>query len=260
MKRLLVLCSMVVLSLFAVGCTKTIELTEEESHLIAEYAAELLLKYDRNIDLKYYYDEVTTEEPTTEEPVTEEPTTEEMPTEQVTTEEPITEEPTTEDLTTDSDATEVITIDKTDEVVDSDFNIATMSDIENLSVTYSYYMILERYPSYDQEGMYIEIEAPAGYKLLVLKFNVENTTNQEQYVDLYSEDLNYNIIINNNRSAKQMLTILIDDLYTYQANMEGSMLQETVLLFQISDSIAESIDDLKLKVISGNDEKIIQLQ
>ena len=259
MKRLLVLCSMVVLSLFAVGCTKTIELTEEENHLIAEYAAELLLKYDRNIDLKYYYDEVTTEEPTTEAPVTEEPSTEEVTTEESTTE-AATEEPTTEEVPTDSDATETITVEKIDEVVDSDFNIASMSSIENLAITYSYYMILDRYPSYDQEGMYIEIEAPAGYKLLVLKFNVENTTNQAQYVDLYSEDLNYNIIINNNRSAKQMLTILIDDLYTYQANMEGSMLEETVLLFQISDSIAESIEDLKLKVISGNEEKIIQLQ
>jgi CDP-diacylglycerol--glycerol-3-phosphate 3-phosphatidyltransferase len=47
----------VILSLFAVGCTKTIELTDQESKMVAEYAAELLLKYDRNMDSKYYSDE-----------------------------------------------------------------------------------------------------------------------------------------------------------------------------------------------------------
>ena len=30
------------------GCGQVIDLTDEENHLIAEYAAELLLKYDRN--------------------------------------------------------------------------------------------------------------------------------------------------------------------------------------------------------------------
>ena len=40
------------------GCGQVIDLTDEENHLIAEYAAELLLKYDRNYDMRYNPDEL----------------------------------------------------------------------------------------------------------------------------------------------------------------------------------------------------------
>lgn len=99
------------------GCGQVIDLTDEENHLIAEYAAELLLKYDRNYDTKYDPEEATTEatptEATTQETTTEavteattETTTEtavEATTEaQVSSEESVTEEITTtvaDDLT-----------------------------------------------------------------------------------------------------------------------------------------------------------------
>lgn len=48
--------------------------------------------------------------------------------------------------------------------------------------------------------MYIEVQAPEGYKLLVLKFEVENKTNEEQAVDLYNKDVNYNIVVDNSRT------------------------------------------------------------
>ena len=40
------------------GCGQVIDLTDEENHLIAEYAAELLLKYDWNYDTRYNPDEL----------------------------------------------------------------------------------------------------------------------------------------------------------------------------------------------------------
>ena len=57
-----------------------------------------------------------------------------------------------------------------------------------------------------------------------------------------------------------MLTILIDDLYTYQATIDASMRQEAVLLFQVSESVADKISDLKLQINYMNDSKVIQLQ
>ena len=79
-------------------------------------------------------------------------------------------------------------------------------------------------------------------------------TGDDQYVDLYSKDLEYSIIINDSKSAKQMLTILIDDLYTYQGTVQGNMFEEVVLLFQVSDSVAEEIESgsLKLRVTDSN--------
>lgn len=257
MKKFFAVCSIMILSLFAVGCTKTIELTDHESKLIAEYAAELLIKYDRNINLKY--DEAQTEVDIASDIDAEEITTEEMTTEEV-----ATEEPTTETIEDSSSQTEVEDIVQEDigaqEVMTSDFDIAAFVGESNVLIKYMSYMVTDTYPSYDEDGMYMEIEAPSGYKLLVVKLKIENKTNEDQYIDLYTKDIQYNIIIDNTRSAKHMLTILMDDLYTYQDTVEASMYEETVLLFRISDSIAESMTDLKLKVDNGTEQAVIQLQ
>lgn len=255
MKKILVVCSIVILSFFTVGCSKVIELTEDESQIIAEYAAELLLKYDRNIDLKYYDD--TEPIVTTTEAVTEEVLDSEEPTEDTT--EEITEED-TEEVTT-----EVATEEDIEDVYDNvtpaaSFDVAEFVGLSDMNIYYSHYMLVDSYPSYDQDGVYIEIEAPVGYKLLVLKFDVENAIDEPQYIDLYSMDISYNIIINDQKTAKQMLTILLDDLYTYQKNIEPSMYEEAVVIFQLSDSIAESITDLKLKITYNDKEQYISLE
>ena len=148
MKRFFALCGILILSLFAVGCTKTIELSDEESKLIAEYAAELLIKYDRNINLKYdeaqqeavidadaTEEEISTEEITTEEPASEEVTTEEATTEEV-------------EMATDTDAPseEIITEDVDEEVLASDYDIAQFVGESEIAIHYLYYMIVDHYP------------------------------------------------------------------------------------------------------------------
>ena len=271
----------VILSLFAVGCTKTIELTDEESKLVAEYAAELLLKYDRNNDSKYYNDEYSDRDPfaTTEYVTTEALTTEAVTTEVAATEVATTEMPELDDgsqggldvgtgdgeqlesegvIDSNSNTTENVSGIVAD--AGKDYDLAELFGIDSISIKYEYYMVLDEYPSYDRDGVFITIEAPQGYKLVVLKFKLENKTNDDQFVDLYSKDIDYRIIIDDSKSAKQMLTILMDDLYTYEGTVEGSMYKEAVLLFQVSDDIALNMQDVKLKSIYNDQDVIISLQ
>ena len=241
------------------GCGQVIDLTDEENHLIAEYAAELLLKYDRNYDTRYNPDEL---EDTTE-TMTETDAATEATTEVVTTTEAATTE---QDAPADGQTTQAQPV--TDEAVkedigatvDSDFDIAAFVGESRISVRYAYYMVVDSYPSYDQDGMYIEVQAPEGYKLLVLKFEVENKTNEDQAVDLYNKDVNYNIVVDNSRTTKQMLTILADDLYTYDKTIQASSREETVLLYTVSDSVANNWTDLKLQVKYGGTSAVLQLE
>ena len=241
------------------GCGQVIDLTDEENHLIAEYAAELLLKYDRNYDTRYNPDEL---EDTTE-TMTETDAATEATTEVVTTTEAATTE---QDAPADGQTTQAQPV--TDEAVkedigatvDSDFDIAAFVGESRISVRYAYYMVVDSYPSYDQDGMYIEVQAPEGYKLLVLKFEVENKTNEDQAVDLYNKDVNYNIVVDNSRTTKQMLTILADDLYTYDKTIQASSREETVLLYTVSDSVANKWTDLKLQVKYGGTSAVLQLE
>lgn len=241
------------------GCGQVIDLTDEENHLIAEYAAELLLKYDRNYDTRYNPDEL---EDTTE-TMTETDATTEATTEMVTTTEAATTE---QDVPADGQTTQAQPV--TDEAVkedigatvDSDFDIAAFVGESRISVRYAYYMVVGSYPSYDQDGMYIEVQAPEGYKLLVLKFEVENKTNEDQAVDLYNKDVNYNIVVDNSRTTKQMLTILADDLYTYDKTIQASSREEAVLLYTVSDSVANKWTDLKLQIKYGGTSAVLQLE
>lgn len=241
------------------GCGQVIDLTDEENHLIAEYAAELLLKYDRNYDTRYNPDELEdTTETMTETDATTEATTEVVSTTKAAT--------TEQDAPADGQTTQAQPV--TDEAVkedigatvDSDFDIAAFVGESRISVRYAYYMVVDSYPSYDQDGMYIEVQAPEGYKLLVLKFEVENKTNEEQAVDLYNKDVNYNIVVDNSRTTKQMLTILADDLYTYDKTIQASSREEAVLLYTVSDSVANKWTDLKLQIKYGGTSAVLQLE
>lgn len=254
MKKLLFVGLAAILAVSSMGCTKTIELTDDENYMIAEYAAELLLKYDKNINLKYY-DETVNVHTVTDATATD-------PDEITTTEAAVSEEAAVDATEEDFDEsvtewTDVSGI-RSDET--SDFDIAGFAGIDTVSIRYAYYMILDKYPSYDQDGIYMEIMAPEGYKLLVLKFDVENKTNYEQTIDMYDKELEYKIIVNDSKRAGQMLTILIDDLYTYQMVLSGSMREEAVLLFQVSESVADKISDLKLQVTYDGESRVIQLQ
>ncbi|MCM1286682.1 MAG: hypothetical protein NC240_00125 [Clostridium sp.] len=258
MKKKLFPCIVLILSLFLVGCEKVIDLTDEESKQIAEYAGGLLLKYDRNIDSKYEKGlfeaevealnsteaviEISTENTAT---VTDASTEAEINnSEYVVTEEPVDAE----------DVSGVVSD------VAADFNIAEFLGENNINIKYSYYMLLDTYPSYGKDGVYIELEAQSGYKLLVLKFELENKTNDNQYIDLYSKDAGYNIIINDSKIARQMLTILLDDMYTYQNTLEASSREEIVLIYQVSSELTNDIDDLKLKITYDGLDKVMQLQ
>lgn len=256
MKKILLMSCIVVLVFFSTGCAKTIELTDQENYLIAEYAAELLLKYDRNMDLKYYDDSVPHVMP--------QPATPDEPEEVPDDTEAETELPDGQDGTEEIPESGVLLegmqdVGGVEADAGSDFDIAEYAGETDFSIKYAYYMIVDRYSSYGESGGYIEVEAPEGYKLLVLKFDIENKTNDTQNIDMYSKGLEYSIIVNDKKSAKQMLTILIDDLYTYQTALDGSMREEAVLLFQVSESIADEVSDLKLKIENQNDSRVIQL-
>lgn len=266
LKKRFLMVGMLVLSLFCFGCEKTIELTDEENYLIAEYSADLLMKYSKNIDMKYYLGEdalsvssetdateETTEITTTEE-VTEE-TTEEITTEVTPSTNPGDDVP---DNTTEYPPEDMVDVDDKDTTV-SQFDIASHLGVSDVKIYYDYYMLLDSYPTFDKNGVYVTVDAPDGYKLLVLKFDIENQKNSVTPVNLYDKDINYKIIVNKTRSANQLLTLLMDDLYTYEKDLQASELDKAVLVFQISDDVATNITDLKLSISINGNSKTMQL-
>lgn len=257
MKRIGCLLVTVIMMLGLTGCGR--ELSTEENRIIAEYAAELLLKYDRNYQSKYLDEEDTTE--FIQESQTGDVSTE-ATTEEVTTEETTTEEASEEEKKPDTEAPEAGREEENLPPSDdgSVQDIAAIVGLEGISIVYNRCMFLDRYPSMDQDGAFIYLEADKGYKLVVVKFDMINTTSEDRQVDLLNSTLDYRLVLNESRAAKPMLTILMDDLGTFSAVVPADSEQSAVLVFQMSDTMIDKIEQLDIRVTYQNEEHTIPIQ
>lgn len=250
-KKMLIPAVMVALITALTGCGA--ELTDEQNRMIAEYAADLLLKYDKNYQERYHAEESKPED-ITEEVL--EDASEESGTEEVTEEGTEASEDAAENTAQDGLAEE----DAVMEDNGSETDIAAIVGIPEVSITYQDCMFLDRYPSLDSDGSFVYLEADEGYKLAVIRFDITNPSAQAVTVDLLNTDISYQLIMNDSNAAKPMLTILMDDLGTFQSTVPANSEQSAVLIFQMSDSSVEQIERLDIKAVYQGEEHVIHIQ
>ncbi|MBO5087470.1 MAG: hypothetical protein J6C01_02250 [Lachnospiraceae bacterium] len=255
-------------TIFLVGCEKVVDLTDEETQLIAEYAAELLLKYDINYEDRLDDGYQKAEELSSEElekfingeTVTEVATVTEATTETVATEASTTESSTEKENATSADDSEDDVVTSDGEVaVGTESNIARIVGIEGADITFKQYSIVDKYPATDAQGEFIYLEASEGYQLLVLQFDVVNKTDSLLPISLIDSELDYRIVCNGSKAAKPMLTILMDDLGTLETNVEPNASQEAVLVFQVSDGMQQELQTMDLHVTYNNVDNVIKI-
>lgn len=111
----------------------------------------------------------------------------------------------------------------------------------------------ETYSSYPNESDYFSVTASDGKKIVVLKFSLTNTTEQELSVDLLSSGATYRITLNENFSYNALTTGLLEDLSTYENSLPAGGSAEAVLLIEVEDSVSEEI--LSVGIIVRNESK-----
>jgi hypothetical protein len=245
-KKIRYVVSFVLCCLVLTGCNEVIDLSDEQSSMIAEYAAGLLLKYDVNYEDRV--DEGEKEIVELDEQTTEDLTSEEQ-----------SEEVTTEAL---SDETEQAENEgqSTEQVAGTESDIAKIAGIQGVTITYDDYLITEQYPATDEEGEYIYLDASDGYELLVLRFQVANVTENMVDVSMIDKALDYRIVCNGSKAAKPMLTILMEDLGNLETSVKPGESQEAVLVFQVSDSMKDAIDSIELNVSCDDVDNVIKIK
>lgn len=237
------------------GCGSVIDLTEDETRLIAEYAAELLLKYDVN-----YNDRLDEGDKAAAEMELEESDTEMASSEEISSQEIVTTETSEEKgQNVDSRIGAEETSGEQDISVGTESDIAKIAGLEGASITYKDYLITDQYPATDEDGEFIYLEASEGYQLLVIRFGVTNLTEQSQEISLIDRELDYRIVCNGDKAANPMLTILMNDLGTLETTVNPGEEQETVLIFQIADDMKDKLQTMELKVQYNGIENVITI-
>lgn len=229
-------------SLLLTGCNDVIELSDEETTKIAEYTAELLLKYDVN-----YVDRISDGE----EELAKQSDEELMP--------ETSEEDDSKGSNINGNIDEKGKLPYKDSQTGTESNIARIAGVEGVDITYKDYIVTDNYPSADTGEEFVYMEAPDGYQLLVIRFKVLNNSEKKVSFSLLDKGISYRIVCNGNHLADPMLTILTDDLGTLETTLESGKEQEAVLVFQISESMKSDLESIALKVNYNNVDNIISI-
>ena len=230
------------ISILISGCSSRIpELTEEESALVSEYAAHLLLKYDVNHHSKL----IDTSEIPEEELLLMEKETENVVEEQIPEETP-------------TDTTEVITEDTPIiETVQETPKITEVLGLADMSIDYVNYTVEDGYPSSNSEDFFLAFDATEGNQLLVFHFQINNLLDQAQSVNLLEKNINTKIIINQDKVHRTLMTLLIDDFNSYIGDLEPLGSKEIVLIVEVPVDEVEQITSADLQIkYEGTTKKI----
>ena len=226
------------------GLMPELSLTDEQGRLVAEYAAGLLLKYDKGHSIGL---EKLEDTPLEETPVEEESPAVEADTPAAAAETPETisqdEIPSAEEVTSDS-------------VVP----MAEAMGIDGFDVSYQSYEVCDIYPEEQSDDMVFSMQAAPGKELMIVHFNLTNTSEEDQLCDMVESDVMFRLIINGSERINEQTTILLNDLKQYQDTIAGYGMADTVLVFEITDGAQDNFESLQLLIKNGDEENTYTLQ
>ena len=215
------------------------DLTEEESQRVGEYAAVTLLKYDANNRSRLVDPEVVIAK------LEKEAAKEAEKAEQEAEKPQETDSPEVEMPTAQEDIT------------------ASMEEFfalpEGVTLTYEDYQVADSYPEDESTEDYFALDASAGKKLLVLRFQMTNGTEQEQNINLLNTGDRYIITVNDSIRGNALTTMLPNDLSTYAETLNPGETQELVLLLEVKDDVASDVQKISLRLKNESNEYTIQL-
>lgn len=220
-------------ALFLCGCAQHIELTDEESMIIAEYAASSLLRYDVN-----YQEKLITPTPllpTATPTVTPSPTA--TPTPEASSGNP--------EVTGGAGGTG-----------DTTAKLSDVIGIENIELEYVTYEVGEYFLD---DGASFSLEPQeAGNYVMVIRLNVVNTSSEDMKVDLSGFDIYYQLNVNLSDNYISNHSVLQNDIMNFNETISAGYSKEALLVFDVPSDIVP--DKMNLFIMKGSKTVIIKLK
>lgn len=124
---------------------------------------------------------------------------------------------------------------------------------DGVTLEFSGQRLCDVYPDTGESGGFA-LNAAAGKKILVLSFIINNTTGQDQKVDLFSSGAVFKVTVNGSYSRRALATGMLDDMATYKGTIPANSDKETVILVEVGADMASAIESISLNV--KNDTKV----
>ena len=211
------------------------ELTDQEERIIANYSAQILSKYNTYQREGRAFVSVELSET-------------DMP------EEPVPDVPETEENADLSETPDVPETEGTEEV--PAIQTATLQELfgpGSLSVSYVGARLADSYV----QDEYYALNADAGKSYLIVGIDITNIGEMDSEFNQLGSETKFEAIVNGEVTCSSELTFLLEDFSSYEDMVAAGATVETVLLFQVPDTVTE-VSSLQLNVaVHGNNYQII---
>ena len=141
-------------------------------------------------------------------------------------------------------------------------SIAAALGIPDFDVVFTGYELTDIYPDGEMSGdeaMLFSLRSEEGEKLLILHFDLSNNTGADTECRPINSDARIRLLVNEETRLNQQMTILMNDLKSYDAVMPAGATEDTVLVFYIDDSLVDNIQTLTLLIIGDEGESRFEL-
>lgn len=219
------------------GC-ESVKYTTEQEDIIANYAANLLLRHDKKYKYNYIYElDYVEEEMTSDNSGFEDETEPDISNGNLTGEENV------------------------NIIADSSSVTKAFHMPEGIRVEYLDYDIADRYPADNSEDELFVMKSVDNRKLLIIKFRVTNTTSQDIPVNMMSYNSKYKGIVNDVKKYNAQLTLLLDAFNTYEGTMAAGSSKDFVLIYQTQIESKDDVKSLSVAISDSSDnETVIKLK
>ncbi len=124
-------------------------------------------------------------------------------------------------------------------------DLAQFYGMNDFSISYAGYEITDSYPS-SGEDMLMAMDATPGKTLCVLKFNVTNNSAAQATFDMFYRNPNFFLTIDGGEKVHQQYTLLLNDMAASNDPVEPGQTLERVLIFEVPNSV-QSIGTMSLQ-------------
>ncbi len=212
------------------GCAKAVPLDNTQQDMVAEYCAQLVLRYDANYEGKLKRIKETTQSESKDDKKNEN----------------VNEETTRiQDV---ENATEEVTAQKYEE---KELSLSEAFGIDSVDIQYTGFNVADSYS--DGTANPADLVPGEGHSFLIEKFQMTNTGGGILDIPMMSFDKS----IKSNVNGKQytaLITLLMNALNTYTGTLQPGQSVEVVLVYEINSINESDITDLELEV-TENDRK-----
>lgn len=229
------------------GCIDSMpDMTEEQSELVAEYAADMLLKYSPNYHYRIADEEEVASAEAEMETSQEEETTQE-------------ESQPSQDLSQ-TGSGETVSVGAETSVEDgSEYDLATFFGMEQFSIRYASCEITDAYPK-AESGAGFSVTAPQGYNLLVLHFDVENLGEEAAQCDLFDQISKVTVNVNDAGYVQALSTLLTNDLTTYMEDIPAGEVADAVVAVPVEQTDLDEIQTAVMQITTQDSVVNINLE